>query len=89
MTEQNNNIKVALGAGTEFKIIYAGEMQGDDGQPINWDDSIKLVQGKFAMKLTAMEAARLFHAMQQPDIKAVLQERFMAEKQALQGTEGF
>lgn len=89
MAEQNENIKIALGAGTDFKVIFAGSMQGDDGQPITWQDSIKLTQGKFSMRLSAMELATLYHALQQPEVKAVLQARFEAEKKQLQRSEGF
>jgi hypothetical protein len=89
MEQQNNNIRIALGAGTELKIIFAGEMQGDDGQPITWQDSIKIVQGNKSIRLTAMELATLYHAIQQPEVRAVLQERFEAEKKQLQMFEGF
>lgn len=88
MSEQQN-IKVPLGDGTEFKIISAGQMQGTDGKTIDWDDSIKLVQGKTQIKLSAVALSQLIKATQREDVKPVLQARFQAEVKKLQKLEGF
>lgn len=86
---ENQNIKISLGDGTDFKIIYKGEMQGTDGKLIQWEDSLKLTQGKNQMKLTAVALSKLLKAIQQDDIRTVLQARFNAEVQKLQTLDGF
>ncbi|MGB3907461.1 MAG: hypothetical protein WBL02_03395 [Methanomethylovorans sp.] len=88
MSEQQN-IKISLGDGTDFKIISAGEMPGPDGKLIQWDDSIKLVQGKTQIKLSPVALSQLIKATQREDIKKVLQARFQAEIKKLQKLEGF
>lgn len=88
MTE-HENIRHVLADGTEFKIIYAGEMKSENGQLIKWDDSIKLVQGKKQIKLSAVALSQLIGFVQQDDVKAVLQGRFQAEVKKLQKLQGF
>ena len=86
----NESISVSLGDGIDFKIICAGSFfDKKKNETIEYGDSIKLKKGDDEFKLSAIAAARLYHALRDPDIKQILQDRFLVEMQELQETEGF
>ena len=93
MTENektNDYIKRVLADGTEFKVIYAGEMIDAKGKPVQWPDSIKLCQGNKQLKISPVALSQLVGIVQQDEtVKAVLQARFQAEVKKLQKLQGF
>lgn len=85
----NDNISVSLGDGIDLKIIFADEFTDDKGKVVKYGDSIKLKKGDYEFKLSALNLARVYHALHDPTIKAVLQERFVEEMEMIQETPGF
>ena len=73
------------GNGVTLKIYEGGEFTDEDsGEKRKFDAGIKIDNGRFRMKLTAMQLAFIVQATQQPDVKKELQARLKVEKEAMQ-----
>lgn len=76
LKDKNGNIiLVSDQFGVGVKVISAGTTTNQRGETIKWGDSVKIVSGDMAIKLTAMQADYIRLALNQPEVVAELAKR--------------